>query len=91
MVTLWGILSTIAPILAPILSLLLVTIGRIIWNHEKRIRQLERETTRHGRSLYGDDEDAQQTGVSQDMKKITDRIDDIQSDIVDIKQQITDE
>lgn len=75
MASLWTILTAIAPILAPVVSLVLVLIGRIIWNHEKRIRSLEQAQTRHGRTLYGDDSDVQQSGLSQDISSVIERLD----------------
>lgn len=73
----WNIISAISPILAPIISLILVVLGRIIWNQEKRIRGLEKTAVRHGRTLYGDDQDLQQTGLSQDIDTLMERVDDI--------------
>jgi hypothetical protein len=74
-VSIWQILTAIAPILAPVISLVLVLIGRVIWNHEQRIRSLEQSKTRHGRTLYGDDDDLQQTGLSHDLKDVLERLD----------------
>lgn len=74
-VSIWQVLTAIAPILAPVISLVLVLIGRIIWNHEQRIRSLEASETRYSRTLYGDDDDLQQTGLSHDMKDVIDRLD----------------
>lgn len=81
MVSIWTILTAIAPILAPIVSLILVLIGRVIWNHEKRIRTLEDGSTRHGRTLYGDDGDVQQTGLSQDMRDVVNRLERLETKI----------
>lgn len=81
MVDLWTILTAIAPILAPIVSLLLVLIGRIIWNHEKRIRSLEQSEKRHGRTLYGDDDDSQQDGLSNDLTDLIERLDRVEDKI----------
>lgn len=81
MATLWEILTAITPVIAPLISLLLVLIGRIIWNHEKRIRSLEQSRTRHGRTLYGDDDDIQQTGLSHDLKDVLDRLDRVEDKI----------
>lgn len=80
-VSIWTILTAIAPILAPVVSLVLVFIGRIIWNHEKRLRSLEQSETRHGRSLYGDDEDVQQEGLSQDLQDVLDRLDRLEQQV----------
>lgn len=74
-VSFWQILTAIAPILAPVISLVLLLIGRIIWNHEKRIRSLEQSETRHGRTLYGDDDDMQQDGLSQTLQDLINRLD----------------
>jgi len=81
MTTFWQILTAIAPILAPVISLVLVLIGRIIWNHEKRIRTLEDSATRHGRTLYGDDDDVQQTGLSHDMRDVVNRLERLETKI----------
>jgi hypothetical protein len=81
MVDIWTILTAIAPILAPIVSLLLVLIGRIIWNHEKRIRSLEQSEKRHGRTLYGDDADSQQDGLSHDLADLIERLDRVENKI----------
>jgi hypothetical protein len=81
MVSVWTILTAIAPVLAPIVSLLLVFIGRVIWNHEKRIRSLESSKKRHGRTLYGDDDDLRQTGLSADLRDVLDRLDRVEDKI----------
>lgn len=80
-VSLWQILTAIAPILAPIISLVLVLIGRIIWNHEQRIRTLEQSSTRQGRTIYGDEEDIQQDGLAQDLSDVIDRLDRLENKI----------
>lgn len=74
-VSIWQILTAIAPILAPVVSLVLVLVGRIIWNHEKRIRSLEQSQIRHGRTLYGDEDDVQQNGITHDVRRIIERLD----------------
>jgi len=79
MVSLWTILTALAPILAPVISLILVFIGRIIWNHEKRLRSLEQAKTRHGRTLYGDDSDVQQSGLSHDINDMIQRLDRVEN------------
>jgi len=81
MVSLWTILTAIAPILAPIISLILVLIGRIIWNHEKRIRSLEQAEKRHGRTIYGDDDDIQQAGLAHDISDLIKRLDRVENKI----------
>lgn len=76
-VSFWQILTALAPILAPVISLVLVLIGRIVWNHEQRLRSLEQSETRYGRSLYGDEGDAQQSGITEsfdDLRKRLERL-----------------
>jgi len=85
-VSIWTILTAIAPILAPVVSLVLVFIGRIIWNHEKRIRSLEQSETRHGRTLYGDDDDVQQHGLSQDLQQLIDRLDRLEQKVDELNE-----
>lgn len=79
--SIWTILTAIAPILAPVVSLALIVAGRIIWNHEKRLRSNEQSIVRHGRTLYGDDHDVQQTGLSQDIQSLIDRIERVEEKI----------
>lgn len=74
MVSIWTALTAIAPVLAPVISLILVLIGRIIWNHEQRIREMEKSQRRHGRTLYGDDADYRQSGLSHDLKDVIERL-----------------
>jgi|APHM01.1.fsa_nt_gi hypothetical protein len=81
MVTVWTVLTAIAPVLAPIVSLILIFVGRVIWNQEKRIRSLESSETRHGRTLYGDDDDLRQQGLSSDIRDVIDRLDRLEDKI----------
>lgn len=86
-VSLWQVLTAIAPILAPVISLMLVMIGRIIWNHEQRIRSLESSETRYSRTLYGDDDDLQQTGLSHDLKDVIERLDRLEDKLDQLNDQ----
>lgn len=74
-VSIWQILTAIAPVLAPVISLVLVLVGRIIWNHEQRLRSLEQSRTRHGRTLYGDDDDMTHDGLSHNLSDVLARLD----------------
>lgn len=80
-VGLWGVLNTIAPILAPIVSLIILFLGKVIWNHERRIRQTEKSCVRHSRSLYGDEDDIQQLGLSEDLSDVIDRLERVENKI----------
>lgn len=86
-VTIWQILTAIAPVLAPIVSLLLMFVGKVIINHERRIRNLEQSKRRHSRTLYGDDDDLQQQGVSKIIENIYTRIEDSEEDIEDLQSE----
>lgn len=90
-VSIWQILTAIAPILAPVVSLILVLIGRIIWHHEKRLRTLEQAKTRHGRTLYGDDEDVQQRGLSENLHNVIDRLDRVERKLDTLNGHVDDE
>jgi len=84
----WSVLSALAPILAPLLSLLLVVVGRIIWNHEQRLRRLEADKTRLSRTLYGDEDDIQQTGLSEDINELSERVDRVEKMIEQVRDEI---
>lgn len=84
----WQVLSALAPLLAPLLSLLLVLVGRILWNHEQRLRDLERGGTRRSRTLYGDEQDAQQTGLSDDLNNLSDRVVELEQSVSQLKDEI---
>lgn len=87
-VSAWTILTSIAPILAPIIALILTLIGKIIWNHEKRIRALERGETRQGRTLYGDEGDPQQDGLANDIKVLGERVDNLEETIGELRDEV---
>lgn len=89
-ITIWQILSAISPVLAPIISAILLLVGRIIWSHEKRLRNLEKGTTRQSRTLYGDEDDAQQTGLSEDLHTLSEKVDDLDTTLNEIKNKIDD-
>lgn len=82
----WDVISAISPILAPIISLILALIGKVVWNHERRVRQLEQTAVRHGRTLYGDEKDIQQNGLAQDIEIIIDRINSVESELSELVQ-----
>jgi hypothetical protein len=84
----WTVLTSIAPILAPIIGLLLTVVGRIMWNHEKRIRTLERGETRQSRTLYGDKDDPQQDGLASDINNLSDRVDQLEQTIGELRDEI---
>jgi hypothetical protein len=87
-VSVWTVLTAIAPILAPLVALALSLVGRIIWNHEKRIRSLERGETRQGRTLYGDEDDPQQDGLANDIKYLSERVDQLEQTIGELRDEI---
>lgn len=70
MSTFWQILTAIAPVLAVLVSLVLTIVVKVIWNHEKRIRANEKSQTRHGRTIYGDDEDVTQDGLAENVRDL---------------------
>lgn len=88
MSSIWQILSILTQILAPLLSLFLVVIGRMIWNHENRITDLERSGTRQSRTLYGDERDAQQAGLAEDVKNLSDSVDELEESVSELRDLI---
>lgn len=88
MVGIWTVLTALAPILAPVISLLLVVIGRIIWNHEQRLRNLEKSGERTSRTLYGDEDDPQQTGLAEDIRVLIQRVDQVEDKLTELSNKI---
>lgn len=89
-ISIWSALSAITPLLAPLLSLFLIVLGRIIWNHEQRIRELERGSNRRSRTLYGDENDDRQIGLSEDIKNLDERIEDVERTLDRIENHLSD-
>lgn len=89
-ITIWQVLTAIAPILAPVVSLFLILVGRVLWNHEQRIRSLEESGTRQSRTIYGDEKDPQQDGLAQDMMAQTEKLDEIEDRIDAIERMLND-
>lgn len=89
MPTFWEILTAVAPILAPVVSLVLVVIGRIIWRHEQRLRDLEQQSTRQRRTLYGDEDDDRQKGLSTDLRELIRRVETLEQTVARIERFIS--
>lgn len=87
-ITIWGVLSAIAPVLAPVLSLVIVGLVKIIWNLHQRINSLEEGNTRQSRTLYGDEKDSQQEGLSEDLNKFEERIADLEERVADLERRV---
>lgn len=85
----WQMLQGLAPLLVGAGSLLVGLSGllaKAYINHRRRIRALEKKSTRHSRSLYGDENDVQQTGIAQDVRVIEQRVEDLEEEVQEIKQ-----
>lgn len=78
---LWKVLIDLGPALLPVLGLLFLLLSRVIWNHERRIRSLEQAKTRLGRSVYGDDDDINQAGLSATLQDVIDRLDRVEEKV----------
>lgn len=87
-VSVWTVLTAIAPILAPLLALALTVVGKIVWNQEMRIRSLEQGETRQSRTLYGDEGDPQQSGLAHDINKLSTRVDKLERTIGELRDEI---
>lgn len=88
MVDIWSIVEALSPIIAPVVSLVLVVVGRIIWNHEQRIRELERSGNRQSRTLYGDEKDDRQNGVAQDVEDLETRMESVEKAVYRIERHV---
>jgi len=80
-ISFWSALNTLAPIIAPIVSIVIVFMGKVMWNQEQRIRGLEQSMVRHSRTLYGDDADMQQPGLSENLQDVIDRLERLEQKI----------
>lgn len=87
-ITVWDALAALAPLLAPILVLALTAVGKVLLDHERRLRAQEGAKNRQSRTLYGDENDPQQRGLSKDIAVMSDRIDKIESMIEDAQNDI---
>lgn len=87
-VSIWQVLTAIAPILAPIIALVITVLGKIIWNHENRLTDLERGNTRQSRTLYGDEDDAQQDGLSKNVNEISERLTKLEQTIGELRDEV---
>lgn len=91
LVGLWDALTAIPPKAAVavlvIIFLAALTIGKK--DHEKLLEH-GRTLTRHGRTLYGDEEDPQQTGITQDVHDVSQRIDRVEEKVDDISRRLDD-
>jgi hypothetical protein len=85
MASIWQILQGLAPTVVPVTIASLGVLGKVLYNHERRIRRLEKGRTRHSRSLYGDEQDPQQTGIAQDIRTIDERVASLEADVAEIK------
>jgi hypothetical protein len=84
MPTFWTILTAVAPVLAPIVSAGLIGLGKLWWDQRNEIKQLKQKTTRHGRTLYGDDKDVQQKGLAQELQHVQEQLNEIQQTLDDM-------
>lgn len=91
-----SILSALPTLIAPLIPLFFILIGRIIWNHEKRIRSVEKGKTRLGRTIYGDDKDTRQGGLAKDVEniessvnKMSDRVEKVESTLNNIENHLS--
>lgn len=78
------IAEAVGPFLAPALTVIL-TVAGVLWNHEKRIRDLEENKRRRGRTMYGDENDPQYTGIVNDIRELKDTVEEIRDHQVNTK------
>jgi chromosome segregation ATPase len=84
----WQMLQGLAPLLVGFGSLVIGLVGLLVkayLNHRRRLQTLEKKLRRHSRSLYGDDGDAQQTGVAQDLRAIEERVETLEEEVRDVR------
>lgn len=87
-ITIWSVLSAAAPLLAPVLSLFLIAIGKILWDFHQRLNSLEEGTTRQSRTIYGDEKDPQQTGLSEDLYTMEERVAKLEERVANLEQRV---
>lgn len=86
-VGLWEALSALSNIIAPILGAI---VAFVIWLH-KRIERLEDESNQQRRSLYGNEDDAMQSGIIKEVLSIKESVDTIKNTVDDSRKGKDDE
>jgi len=87
-VTVWDVLSSLAPLLAPVVSLGLLLLGKIVWNLHQRIENNEVDLTKVKRTLYGDTDDAIQDGLTEGQADIRGLVEDLAQDVQDLSEKM---
>lgn len=76
-ITVWQSIRILSQFLAPILSFLLLVMGRALWNLNSRVKALEKGETKHSRTLYGDEDDPVHSGLAHQLADLQKSVDEL--------------
>jgi hypothetical protein len=84
------VLGLLVAIATPIIPLLLTVLGKMVWDMRKRIAELEEQTRRHSRTLYGDAEDPTHDGLAEGLSEIQTTLADVRREVSHISRSLRD-
>lgn len=79
----WETLGILSHIIPPVVGALLTV---IVWLH-RRLAQIEQDQNELDKSVFGNDRDALNEGVILEVRRMNDRLDELQSAIEEIRQE----
>jgi hypothetical protein len=82
------VINILAVILAPSLPILLGWIWKTVMGLRHRIADLEDESTRHSRTLYGDADDPTHNGLAEELSEIESTLSEMERDVAHISRTL---
>lgn len=79
----WETLGILSHVIPPVVGALLTV---IVWLH-RRLAQIEQDQNELDKSVFGNDRDALNEGVILEVRRMNDRLDELQSAIEEIRQE----
>lgn len=77
------VLQNWAPYLSVLLSIIVIAIGRFIWQNRQSSDTNESRIERLGRTMFGDDKDTTRPGLVERLNEIENRLDEIEDRLDD--------
>lgn len=74
-----------APYLSVILSIIVLAVGRFIWNNRNSVDQNKKRLSRLGRVIFGDDENVSRPGLVEKLDEIDSRLDELERRINELE------
>lgn len=87
-VTVWESIQILSQFLAPVLSFLLLVMGKALWNLNRRVKALEKGKVKHSRTLYGDEDDPIHSGLTHQLSDLQRSVDDLSEKVDHLSDQI---